>query len=57
LSTQTIVIDLPIGISYEFDKFMIDARYNLGLSKINKGSGSIRNSVFQISVGYKLPLL
>jgi len=57
LSSQTIVIDLPIGISYEFGNFMIDARYNLGLSKINKGSGSIRNSVFQIGVGYKIPLL
>ena len=56
LSTQTIVLDLPFGISYEFGSFMIDARYNLGLSKTNKNGGSIRNSVFQIGVGYKIPL-
>ena len=52
---QTIELSVPIGASYEFSDFVIDARYNLGLAKINKGSGSIRNSVFQISVGYKIP--
>jgi len=54
-ATQSIVVDLPIGASYEISDFVIDARYNLGLSKINKGSGSMRNSVFQITVGYKIP--
>ena len=41
--------DLPFGLS-------IDARYNLGLTKINDedGSDSAKNQVFQFSVGYKL---
>ena len=52
---QSIVIDVPIGASYEFSDFVIDARYNLGLSKINKNDGSIRNSVIQITLGYKIP--
>ena len=52
---QSLELSLPIGASYEFSDFVIDARYNLGVAKINKGSGSIRNSVFQISVGYKIP--
>lgn len=41
--------DLPFGLT-------IDARYNLGLSKINDGSGSpeAKNQVFQVSAGYKL---
>ena len=52
---QSIVIDLPIGASYEISNFVIDARYNLGLSKINKHDGSIRNSVIQITLGYKIP--
>ena len=52
---QSIVIDLPIGASYEISNFVIDARYNLGLSKINKNGGSIRNSVIQLTVGYKIP--
>ena len=41
--------DLPFGLT-------IDARYNLGLTKINNDSGSAdaRNQVWQLSVGYKL---
>ncbi len=41
--------DLPFGLS-------IDARYNLGLSKINNGSNpnDIKNQVFQLTAGYKL---
>ncbi|MBR2234913.1 MAG: porin family protein [Prevotella sp.] len=52
---QTLDLSVPIGASYEISDFVIDARYNLGVAKINKGNGSIRNSVFQISVGYKIP--
>lgn len=41
--------DLPLGLS-------IDGRYNWGLSDINSGAsaGSVKNQVWQISVGYKL---
>lgn len=41
--------DLPFGLS-------IDGRYNLGLSDISKNAAaeSIKNQVWQISVGYKL---
>lgn len=41
--------DLPFGLT-------IDARYNLGLSKINDGTNSdkAKNQVFQVSLGYKL---
>ena len=53
---QTLDIGIPFGISYEFSDFVVDARYNLGLSKTNKGNGSVRNSVFQITFGYKIPL-
>jgi hypothetical protein len=35
---------------------VFDARYNLGISKVNKNSGSQRNSVIQITVGYKFDL-
>lgn len=53
--SQTLDIGIPFGISYEYSSFVFDARYNLGLSKVNKGNGSVRNSVFQITVGYKIP--
>ena len=52
---QSITFDVPIGASYEISDFVIDARYNLGIAKINKGNGSMRNSVIQITVGYKIP--
>lgn len=40
--------DLPFGLT-------LDARYNLGLSKINDSSGSpeSKNQVIQVAVGYK----
>jgi hypothetical protein len=53
---QSITLDIPIGASYEISNFVIDARYNLGIAKINKKDGSIRNSVIQFTVGYKFPL-
>ena len=53
---QTLELSVPIGASYEYKQFVFDARYNLGLSKVNKGNGSIRNSVFQITVGYRFDL-
>ena len=36
-SFQSVEISLPLGISYEISNFVIGARYNLGLAKINKG--------------------
>jgi hypothetical protein len=41
--------DLPFGLT-------LDARYNLGLSKINDNEAdpSAKNQVFQVSVGYKI---
>lgn len=41
--------DAPFGLT-------IDARYNLGLSKINDVAGSVeaKNQVFQVSLGYRL---
>lgn len=43
---------IPVGVSYEFSKVVVDARYNIGLSKVMDGSDS-KNSVVQFSVGYK----
>ena len=55
-SFQSVEISLPLGISYEISNFVIGARYNLGLAKINKGNGSWRNSVLMFTFGYKIPL-
>lgn len=47
---------IPIGISYEISNFVIDARYNLGLTKLWDVEGSSsKNSVIQFTLGYKIP--
>lgn len=56
-SVETVDLSIPVGLSYEYQNFVIDARYNWGLTNIVKGAdGSVRNSVFQITLGYKIPL-
>lgn len=54
-------ISIPIGLSYEFRSHLVlDARYNLGLSKVNKesspGEKDSKNSVFCVSLAYKIKL-
>ena len=47
---------IPMGLSYEISDFVIDARYNLGTSKIYKGDGvKSKNSVIMLTIGYKIP--
>ena len=38
--------DLPMGIFF-------NARYSLGLVKVNDGKGEVKNNVFSLSAGYK----
>ena len=47
---------IPIGVSYQFSDFVVDARYNFGLTKIwdYEGSSS-KNSVIQFTFGYVIP--
>ena len=47
---------IPIGASYQFGDFVVDARYNFGLTKIwdYEGSSS-KNSVIQFTFGYIIP--
>lgn len=48
---------IPMGVSYEFSNVVIDARYHLGLTKINKeGDKSMKNSVFMLTFGYKFDI-
>ena len=49
---NTVDVSIPVGLSYEYQNFVLDTRYNWGVSKVFKNSDS-KNSVFQITVGYK----
>ncbi len=46
---------IPVGASYEYKNFVLDARYNIYLTKAYK-AGDGRHSVFTISLGYKFAL-
>ncbi len=48
---------IPVGLSYEYESFVFDARYNIGLTKTFKDAAEkTKNSVIQITVGYKFAL-
>ena len=43
---------VPVGVSYEFNSFVFDARYNIGISKVAKDDDGSFNA-FSFTVGYK----
>lgn len=48
---------IPVGFSYEYNRITLDARYNIGLTKLFSGSNNaIHNKVFAITLGYKFGL-
>ncbi len=50
-------LSIPVGISYEIERFVIDARYNFGLTDVYKDdSDHTKNSVFQFTLGYKFEM-
>ena len=54
-------VAIPVGLSYEFkNHWVIDATYNIGLTKLNKesksGEGDNKNGALFIGFGYKFSL-
>lgn len=47
---------VPVGLSYEYKCFVLDARYNIGVTKVFKDADYGRNSTFAITLGYKFAL-
>lgn len=50
---------IPVGLSYEFKRFVLDARYTLGVTKIfdeDKVNLDSKNLTFQLTLGYKFTL-
>ena len=46
---------VPVGISYEYMNVCLDARYNIGVTKVMDKT-DCKNSVFQLTLGYKFAL-
>lgn len=55
IDAKDIDFSIPVGMSYEFNNVVLDARYNWGVTKVFEG-GDSKNSVFQITLGYKFEL-
>ncbi|ATV27365.1 porin family protein [Prevotella intermedia] len=52
---KSVDFSIPVGLSYEYANFQLDARYNWGVSKVADDDDE-KNSVFQITLGYKFKL-
>lgn len=48
-------LSIPVGISYEYQNVVLEARYNWGVTKI-MDNDSFYNRVFQLMLGYKFDL-
>ena len=49
-------LSIPVGLSYEISSFVIDARYNIGITKLVKDADQGRNSTISLTIGYKFAL-
>jgi hypothetical protein len=57
IDVNTFDLSLPLGLSYDIGRFVIDARYNIGLTDIiDNNDVHPRHSVFQFTLGYKFKL-
>ncbi len=52
---KTFDLSIPVGLSYEYQNFVFDARYNIGVTKLYDHVDGY-NNVLQITVGYKFAL-
>ena len=48
-------VSIPLGLSYEYMNVILDARYNIGVTKTMDASDS-KNKVFTFTVGYRFTL-
>lgn len=54
--SKTFDFSIPLGASYEIYNVVIDARYNLGLTKVLEKNSESKNTVLMLTVGYRFDL-
>ena len=56
--TKKVDISIPLGLSYEYRDFVLDARYNFGVNRTFKSETGLKakNSVFNVTLGFKITL-
>ena len=52
---NTFDLAIPVGMSYEFQNIVLDARYNIGVTKVPKHGDGYTN-VLQLTIDYKFKL-
>ena len=52
---KSVIMSIPVGASYEYKQFVLDARYNIGVTKAFK-EGDAKQSAFVVTLGYKFKL-
>lgn len=56
-SKNKIAFSIPIGLSYEWKRWVVDARYSIGLTDmIDYPSDSSKSRAFAVTLGYKFAL-
>lgn len=56
-------IAIPLGVSYEWDQWQVEARYNLSFRKLSRTSEAkdlirnARNSMLEVTLGYRIQVL
>lgn len=53
---RSFALSIPLGVSYEYEHVVLDARYQIGLTNAQKHGITSRNKIFEVSVGYKFSL-
>ena len=57
INIKTLDFSVPVGLSYEYKNFVLDGRYNIGVTNMAKDDvDKSKNSVFQFTIGYKFNL-
>lgn len=52
---KSVDVSIPFGVSYEYKKFILGARYNLGVTNISKfKEWKNKNEVFVIDLGFRI---
>ena len=50
---------VPVGIAYEYNRFVVDVRYQFGLTKLydkTDGTADTKNKAFMVTLGYRFDL-
>lgn len=54
---NTVDLAIPVGLSYEYNNIVFDARYNIGISNVVKSNnvrkGYSKNQILQFTIGYR----